>query len=217
MVSDLQERCVVNGIELAYRHTPGAGSSIVFVSGLGESGAVWDDVIDRLPAQASVFTYDRAGCGSSGPVDASAVGEDQSVQWGADQLPGLLEAASVPGPSVLVGHSIGGLIVDAFARRWPDQGSGRVLIDTSDPALHTVLDEPKPVLVDGRNEEGWRISLRATLQEFEPGPRHSVTTVVIGSAIWRWLRVDDPVPYRPLSLVELDQRWQRHQLDRAQR
>jgi pimeloyl-ACP methyl ester carboxylesterase len=46
-------------------------------------------------------------------------------------LLGLLDAASVPGPSVLVGHSIGGLIVDAFARRWPDQGSGMVLIDTS--------------------------------------------------------------------------------------
>jgi pimeloyl-ACP methyl ester carboxylesterase len=48
-VSDLQKSSVVDAVELAYRHRPGTGPSIVFVSGLGESGAVWDDVIDRLP------------------------------------------------------------------------------------------------------------------------------------------------------------------------
>jgi hypothetical protein len=41
--------------------------------------------------------------------------------------------------------------------------------------------------------------------------------VVIGSAMWRWLRVKEAEEYRPLSLVEMDQRWQRHQLQLAQR
>ncbi|GAA3084212.1 hypothetical protein GCM10010530_07810 [Kribbella aluminosa] len=217
-VSDLQESCVVNGIELAYRYLPGDTACIVFVSGLGGSGEEWDGVIERLPAGLSTFAYDRAGCGSSGPVDgATAEGAALPIQWGAEQLFELLNAAAVPGPWVLVGHSIGGLIVDAFARLWPDQVSGLVLVDASDPDLHTALDEDQLVLVDGRDGEGWRISVPATLDNFEPGPREHVETVVIGSAIWRWLPVKKAEKYRPLTLVEMDQRWHRHQLQLAQR
>lgn len=208
---------VIDGVELAYRHAPGEGPCVVFVSGLGESGAVWEPVIDWLPAGTSTFTYDRAGCGASGPVAAGVADEAHSVRWGADQLLTLLDTAGVAGSWILVGHSIGGLIVDALARRRPERVAGLVLVDASDPALHTLLDTPKDSLVDGREGEGWRISMPATLEDFEPGPNHKVETIVIGSAMWRWLRVDDPAPYQPLTLVEIDQHWQRHQLDLAKR
>ncbi|MFD7161373.1 alpha/beta fold hydrolase [Kribbella sp. NPDC059898] len=189
----------------------------MFVSGLGEAGAVWDLVIDWLPAGTPTFTYDRAGCGDSGTLDAADLGQARSVQWGAKQLAMLLEAAEVKGPWILVGHSIGGLIVDALARSWPEQVAGLVLVDATDPALHGILDDPEEILVDGREGEGWQISMAATLAEFEPGPKHKIDTLVIGSAQWRWLRVKDPAPYRPLTLIEVDQRWHRHQLDLAAR
>lgn len=218
LVSDLQESCIVNGIELKYRYVPGDAACIVFVSGLGEPGEVWDGVIEHLPAGVSTFVYDRAGSGSSRPVDAAmAAGEPQPIQWGAEQLLELLNTAGVRGPWVLVGHSIGGLIVDAFARLWPDQVSGLVLVDASDPALHTALDNDRLVLVDGRDSEGWRISVPATLDNFVLGPRQHVETVVIGSAIWRWLPVKKAEQYRPLTLIEMDQWWHRHQLNLAQR
>jgi pimeloyl-ACP methyl ester carboxylesterase len=215
-LSDLQ-RCVIDDIELAYRHTASNGPCVVFVSGLGESGAVWEPVIERLPAGTVTFTYDRAGCGASGPAPAAAIEVAQPVQWGADQLLKLLNTVGVQGPWILVGHSIGGLIVDAFARRWPEQVAGLVLIDASDPAFDTRIDDPKHSMVDGREGEGWRISVQATLEEYEPGPDRKVETVVIGSAIWRWLRVKDAAPYRPLTLLEVDQHWHRHQLDLAKR
>src|SRR6266511_3769999 len=191
-VSELQESCVVNGIELRYRYVPGDAPCIVFVSGLGEPAKVWDDVIECLPAGSSTLVCDRAGSGSSGPIDpATAAADAQPIQWGAEQLLGLLGTTEVPGPWVLVGHSIGGLLVDAFARLWPGEVSGLVLVDASDPALHTGLEEDKLVLVDGRDGEGWRISLPATLDNFEPSPHQHVETVVIGSAIWRWLPVEE--------------------------
>jgi pimeloyl-ACP methyl ester carboxylesterase len=217
-VSDPQDSCVVNGIELKYRYVPGGAPCIVFVSGLGEPAVGWDGVVERLPAGSSTFTYDRAGCGNSGPVDATtAAGGAQPIQWGAEQLLAMLGTTEVPAPWVLVGHSIGGLIADAFARRWPDLVSGLVLVDASDPALHTALDSDKLVLVDGRDGEGWHISVPATLDSFEPGPSQQVETVVIGSAIWRWLPVKAAAEYRPLSLIEMDQWWQRHQLNLAHR
>lgn len=190
----------------------------MFVSGLGEPANVWDDVIECLPAGSSTFVYDRAGSGRSRPVDpATAAADAQPIQWGAEQLLGLLGTTEVPEPWVLVGHSIGGLIVDAFARSWPDLVSGLVLVDASDPALHTALDEDELVLVDGRDGEGWRISVPATLDNFEPAPEQHVETVVIDSAIWRWLPVKEAEEYRPFTLIEMDQWWQRHQLNLAKR
>ncbi|MEU4607548.1 alpha/beta fold hydrolase [Kribbella sp. NPDC023972] len=208
---------MIADVELAYRHMPGDGTCVVFISGLGEPGAVWAPVIDRLPARTSTFTYDRAGCGHSGPVPAGGDDEARPVQWGAEQLLMLLDTVGVPGPWVLVGHSIGGLIADSLARCRTEQVAGMVLIDTSDPAFDTRIDSPRPILVDGRDGEGWRISMPATLEGFNPGPDNPVETVVIGSAIWRWLRVDDPAPYLPLTLLEADQHWHRHQLDLAKR
>ncbi|GAB3922813.1 hypothetical protein GCM10029976_012150 [Kribbella albertanoniae] len=217
-MNDLQKSCVVNGIELAYRYVPGDAPCIVFVSGLGGSGEEWDSVIERLPAGLSTLVYARAGCGESGPVDAAtAAASAQPVQWGAEQLLALLGTVGVQEPWILVGHSIGGLIVDAFARLWPDLVCGLVLVDASDPALHTALDVDKEVLVDGREGEAWRISYPETLDNFEPGPQRHVETVVIGSAMWRWLPVKEAEEYRPLSLVEMDQWWHRHQLQLAQR
>lgn len=209
--------CVIDGVELVYSYRVGDGPCVVFISGLGESGAAWDDVISRMPADTATFTYGRAGCGASGALPAELASEERSIVWGAEQLLKLLEAADVQGPWVLVGHSIGGLLADAFARRRAESVAGMVLIDASDPAFNAGLDEPEEVYVDGRDGEGWRISMPATLQDFEPGPDSPVETVVIGSAIWRWLDLDDPSPYRPLTLLELDQRWHRHQLALAQR
>jgi carboxylesterase len=42
--------------------------------------------------------------------------------------------AGVPGPYVLVGHSLGGIIVRLFAATYPDEVAGLVLVN---PAVHT--------------------------------------------------------------------------------
>jgi pimeloyl-ACP methyl ester carboxylesterase len=68
-----------------------------------------------------VCAYDRANTGASGaaptPRAATAVAAD---------LNGLLAAAQMPGPYVLVGHSAGGMFVQSYARRYPDSVVGLV-------------------------------------------------------------------------------------------
>ena len=46
-------------------------------------------------------------------------------------LHALLDAAAVPGPYVLVGHSAGGLVVRLYASTYPDEVVGMVLVDAT--------------------------------------------------------------------------------------
>jgi pimeloyl-ACP methyl ester carboxylesterase len=76
-----------------------------------------------------VCTYDRAGMGysDSGPLPRTA-------KQFARELHTLLLRADVPGPYVLVGHSLGGLPVRVFTNDYPTDVVGVVLIDSMSPS-----------------------------------------------------------------------------------
>ncbi|MEN6311601.1 MAG: alpha/beta hydrolase, partial [Acidobacteriota bacterium] len=87
---------------------------------------------ERLARVTRVITYTRAGYGGSepGPLPRDSGRE-------AEELKVLLEKASVPGPYVLVGHSLGGLNVQVFASKYPGEVAGMVLLDP--PPLSFIL------------------------------------------------------------------------------
>jgi pimeloyl-ACP methyl ester carboxylesterase len=91
---------------------------------LRESFVSWTPVIADLAKSASVLAYDRAGYGRSepGPLPRDARSE-------AADLNALLQKAGVKGPTILVGHSLGDLNVQVFARNFPDGVAGLVLLD----------------------------------------------------------------------------------------
>lgn len=208
----------VDGYRLTFeRCDSGAAPTIVFISGLGEPGSVWSPTIESI-GRHSWFTYDRSGCGDSDNLTGDLATVPRPVSWAAGQLRQLLAASQVPGPYVLVGHSTGGLIADAYAARWPQDLAGSVLVDTTDPSLHFELARPEPVMIDGAEPGGWPLDFPSTAAEFtQQLPVGPVPTVVIGSAMWRWLRTREPERYLPFSPIEVDQRWHLHQLRLAQR
>jgi pimeloyl-ACP methyl ester carboxylesterase len=55
------------------------------------------------------------------------------------ELKALLQKASVPGPYVLVGHSLGALNMQVFASKYPDAVAGMVLLDP--PPLSFILGQ----------------------------------------------------------------------------
>ncbi len=73
-------------------------------------------------------SYDRAGLGWS---DSSA--DPRDAQHMVHELHALLEAAHIAPPYVLAGHSLGGLLILAYTRRYPDEVAGLVFLDSSHP------------------------------------------------------------------------------------
>ena len=109
-----------------YLTCQGEGSPTVVMEsgGRGHSGG-WDLVQPSVASFTRVCAYDRAGTGRSESVPPQ--GTAQAI---ADDLHSLLKNAGIDGPYVLVGHSLGGILVRVFANTYLDEVAGMVLVDT---------------------------------------------------------------------------------------
>src|SRR5216683_4570774 len=103
--------------------------AVVFESGMGASCLSWTLVQPRVAQFARAASYDRAGHGWSDPTR-----EPRTVRQIAQELRTLLDAAGIPGPYVLVGHSFGGYVNRAFAHMYRNEVVGMVLVDSVHPA-----------------------------------------------------------------------------------
>ena len=110
---------------------PISGPTVVFENGLGETLDSWRRVAPLLWDQVQLLAYNRPGYGRSAPLPATTGAAPAAASGGAvcAQLQQLLEATGAQPPYVLVGHSLGGLYVQACARRLPQQIAGLVLVD----------------------------------------------------------------------------------------
>lgn len=142
-----------------YLECSGTGSpTVVLISGAGVAADNWsyagdpNDAADPpkrsasavLPATAAmsrVCAYDRPGTErmDGAPSRSTPVPQPTTAQGDAGDLHALLTAAEVDGPLVVVGHSWGGLIAVAFARTFPDEVAGLVLVDPGSQYLQSAL------------------------------------------------------------------------------
>ena len=102
------------------------GPTVVVENGSSSFSIDWTLVQDRVSKLTRICAYDRAGFAWSdrGPVE-------NTVEETVDDLHQLLRAAKIPGPYVLVGHSMGGMFVRAYQRRHPEDVVGLVLVDAT--------------------------------------------------------------------------------------
>jgi pimeloyl-ACP methyl ester carboxylesterase len=75
-----------------------------------------------------VCSYDRAGYGWS-----DAVAPPRDADHIVMELHGLLAAAGIGGPVVLMGHSIAGIYIRDYATRYPADVAGLIFVDGSTP------------------------------------------------------------------------------------
>lgn len=119
------------------------GPVVILESGLGDTYLSWRKVQPQIEKFVRVCSYDRAGLGYS---DASSQPRTSKVI--AEELHRLLQAAKVPPPYVLVGHSMGGFDVRLFASLYRNDVAGMVLVDSSHP------DQENRLPPELRNLEG---------------------------------------------------------------
>jgi pimeloyl-ACP methyl ester carboxylesterase len=131
-------------------HGADDGIPVVLVHGWGANGAEWNDLVARLGDRHRLIVWDLPGLGLSRAPE----NRDHSLEKYATDLDAVLDLAGGR-PAVLVGHSIGGMILLTFARLYPESlGSrvaGLVLVHTThtNPVrttakapLHTALEGP---------------------------------------------------------------------------
>ena len=121
---------------ISYSGICGDPPTVVFQSGLGDGMSVWNSVIHQLPRTVSLFAYDRPGYGGS----ASAPGRRDPCAI-AGELREALRAAGYRPPYVLVGHSLGGIYQYAFAKLYPREVGGILLIDATHPDHWAALQQ----------------------------------------------------------------------------
>jgi pimeloyl-ACP methyl ester carboxylesterase len=107
----------------------GTGKQTVVLSpGGGDFSFDWYLVQQRVSKFARVCSYDRAGSAWSDPGP-----EPRTLKQEAYELHLALDRAKERGPYILVGHSMGGLVVRIFADLYPDAIGGMVLVDALNP------------------------------------------------------------------------------------
>lgn len=124
------ERVDIGGYRL-FTSTSGSGTpTVVFVAGLGEDLSTWEKVAPEVARITRTFAYDRAGLGKSDPAPTG-----KSMDEMGRELHAALSASDVKPPYVLVGHSLGGAIVQVYAHAYPQEVGGLVLVDPEDSRL----------------------------------------------------------------------------------
>ncbi len=123
-------RVDVGGYQL-YMQCMGQGTpTVLFEAGLGEDVSTWDKVQPEVSHFTHTCAYDRANFGQSSQRPTTIKISAQQI---AKELHLLLLNGHIPGPYVLVGHSVGGLFMQMYACQYPQEVTGIVLIDSTHP------------------------------------------------------------------------------------
>lgn len=184
----------VSGETVEYVMAGKGGPGVVLVSGGGGPVDAWFKVFAALASERCTFAHNRPGIGaSSKPVRAQTA--DEMVE----ALRDVLETVGVPRPYVLVGHSLGGLVVNLFARLYPEEVAAVVLLEATSPDDVRVLPRHENALQRGLKALGERLM-----------PAHPLAETRHLEQILAELEAAPPFPPIPLYVVTGEQhplRW----------
>jgi pimeloyl-ACP methyl ester carboxylesterase len=100
---------------------------LIFENGMGMGLDNWNAVINELSKTNPVFAYDRAG------VDKSEkVFQMPTPKFVSENLQAILTQLKIDPPYILVGHSMGGVYIRAFAGLYPNDIAGLIFVDPAD-------------------------------------------------------------------------------------
>jgi len=117
-------------VESQMLRNPTSQHVVVFEAGSRNTLDKWGTVPETISRDATMFVYNRPGYGSS-----EAAGTPRDGRTIVDELRAVLRHKGLRPPYVLVGHSLGGLYMQLFARAYPQEVEGLVLVDSLYPRM----------------------------------------------------------------------------------
>ncbi len=137
-------RVDLGGYELHVRAIGTGEKTIVIEPGTGFWSLQWMNVQNELAQHFRVITYDRAGYGWSDRSPYARTGENI-----VRELHLLLQKVGITEPIILLGHSYGGLVVRAYAKKYPDQVAGLILAESASENQFEKLPEIVNMILEG--------------------------------------------------------------------
>jgi pimeloyl-ACP methyl ester carboxylesterase len=121
---------------------------VVFESGLGNDHTVWQlkKVAEAIGAHTDVVMYDRAGYGKS-TIDTTA----RDINRLRIELEAVVNKYAQGRKVILVGHSLGGMVIRDFAIKNPDMVAALLLVDPSHENVLQLTQEQEDVLYNTIN------------------------------------------------------------------
>ena len=169
----------VDGVPIRYidwgtRSNPG----LILVHGGAAHAHWWAHLGPYFTARWHVVALDLSGHGDSGRRD------EYSLEAWADEVMAVADHAGFPGPPVVVGHSLGGMVTIEAAVRHGDDLSGAVIIDSP-------VRRPDPESVEGSTGRTFRSpgvypSLEDALPHFRLIPEQPSTNLWVLDHIARY-------------------------------
>ena len=109
-----------------YYEINGEGTPFVFIQGAFISSTMWEKQVNYFSDIFQTIIFDIRGHGKTGP----STRKKYSVELYADDLIKLLDALKIDKP-IICGISLGGMIAQVFATKYPKRLSALILADTA--------------------------------------------------------------------------------------
>lgn len=114
-----------NTTEIFY-HKEGAGNPVILLHGFGEDSSIWDGIVKDLAKHCLLIRPDIPGSGQSQKLE----GEGIRLEDFADVVHALLLVENIA-KCIFLGHSMGGYIALAFAKKYPEMLAGFGLVNST--------------------------------------------------------------------------------------
>jgi len=126
--------------QMGYTKT-GVGPDVILLHGFGEDQHIFNSTVNALKKKYTVYTPDLLGTGMS-PINATTPITNFSIEYLADSIARLLQHEKIEN-CVLLGHSMGGYVTVAFAKKYPQYLKGFGL-------LHSTALPDTPIKIENR-------------------------------------------------------------------
>lgn len=149
--------------ERSYIRSGSGLPAVVLQAGLQDGKSAWSSAIAGLSRDHLVIAFDRPGRSDTPATDAP---RDPCTIAAEERR--LLLAAKVPPPYILVGHSLGGLYQYVYAKMYPQDVAGLVLLDPTHPRHWETMQAEAPgaaLIIKGMRAIGFDSSDRREFDE----------------------------------------------------